>query len=271
MAFQPSGYSKEQFGHTVLNDFTRRRRGEVVEHALTASAGSESRALGHPLFEPLEVGQREATMMASVFLDLTNFTGRTFWDDPTEVADLAHAIITGFVDVVSVFGGYPLGMRGDGLFAGFGPGDHSATSTLALAACAFALNAIEEEVNPRLRERGIRPVQARAGVDYGELTFVRSGSLDRSEVNVIGFTANFAAKCEKTANSWEVIAGEGIASCLGPSALLTEHSKSPKEYQRDYYRRDYRFYDYHWRHTVPLLSRTIQQLNGHPAAAIAIR
>jgi adenylate cyclase len=85
---------------------------------------------------------------------------------------------------------------------------------VALDACAFALDAVEREVNPRLETRGIAPVQARAGLDYGRITFVRSGCREHSEINPLGFAANFAAKCEKTANLWEIVVGEGLAEVL---------------------------------------------------------
>lgn len=265
-----SGYSSEQFGQTVLEDFTRRRTGSLEKALAAGGPPLESRALGHPMFEPLRVGQRRTAHLATAFLDLTNFTGRTFWDAPDEVADLAHAILTGFVEVVSVFGGYPLGLRGDGLFAGFGPGGAPTDCSLALGACAFALDAVETQVNPRLKAKGIQPVQARAGVDYGTATFVRSGSAERNEVNVIGFAANFAAKCEKAALSWEVVVGEGAASSLGNTPLLIEHADSPKQYQRDYHRRSYRFYDYRWRTILPLLPTVVRQIDGRPASAVSI-
>ncbi|GFG54046.1 hypothetical protein MAGR_54870 [Mycolicibacterium agri] len=141
---------------------------------------------------------------------------------------------------------------------------------MALGACAHALNAVEQGLNPRLEAVGIRRVQARAGVDYGRLTFVRSGSQDHSEVNVIGFAANFAAKCEKQAKSWEVVVGEGVQRLL-PDSQLIEHEKSPKRYQRDHLVRYYRFYDYRWRTTLPHIPGTVEQLDGHPSSRIAIQ
>lgn len=205
-----------------------------------------------------------------MFLDLTDFTGRSFWDDEEEVGDLAYAVLTGFVQVVTSYGGYPLGLRGDGLFAAFGPGDPRVDAVMALTACAHALNAVEAGLNPRLAATGIRRVQARAGVDYGRLTFVRTGSRDHNEVNVIGFAANFAAKCEKQARSWEIVAGQGVQELL-PEAELLEHEKSPKKYQRDHQVRSYHFYDYRWRTTLQHIPGTLEQIGGHPTNQIAIR
>jgi adenylate cyclase len=265
-------YSRSQFGATVRNDFTRRRRGaQLLEKSMHASAALETRALGHPDFEDLDIGARRTAPMVAAFLDLTNFTGRTFWDDQDEVVDLAHAVLSGFIEVVSLFGGHPLGLRGDGLFAGFSPGDPEMTAALALAACAFALDAVENEVNPWLDSRGDERVQARAGLDYGSITFVRSGSRDRSEINPLGFAANFAAKCEKKAKSWEIVVGEGLHNVLPTYPNFFQHDDSPKEYDRNYKKKYYRFYDYRWRNTLPLLPGVIRQLHGIPTSRMAIR
>lgn len=263
--------SVEQFADTVMRDFQHRRAMEERSVLASAPPSVETKALGHPDFEELRVGQRRTASLATVFLDLTDFTGRSFWDDETEVVDLAHAVLTGFVEVVTGFGGFPLGLRGDGLFAGFGPGDPQVDAIAALAACAFALDAVQQGLNPRLQSAGIRRVQARAGLDYGRLTFVRTGSREHSEINVIGFAANFAAKCEKWADSWEIVAGEGLQKQLPDAPTLVEHHDSPKKYQRDYQVRYYRFYNYRWRSSLPHLPGALQQINGHPTTRIAIR
>ncbi|QFQ31774.1 adenylate/guanylate cyclase domain-containing protein [Janibacter melonis] len=207
--------------------------------------------------------------MVTVFLDLTNFTGRTFWDDQDEVVDLAHAVLSGFIEVTTLFGGHPLGLRGDGLFAGFSPGQPDVTCAMALSACAFALDGIEREVNPWLDERGIARIQARAGLDYGRTTFVRSGSHKRSEINPLGFAANFAAKCEKKAKSWEIVVGQGLRDLLPTYQDFVEHDDSPKVYTRNYESKHYRYYEYRWRNTLPLLPGAVSQLDGTPTSLIS--
>ncbi|SMC71785.1 Adenylate cyclase, class 3 [Janibacter indicus] len=239
-----------------------------MQKSTTASAALETKALGHPDYETLDIGERRTAPMVTVFLDLTNFTGRTFWDDQDEVVDLAHAVLSGFVEVVNLFGGHPLGLRGDGLFAGFSPGQPEVTGAMALAACAFALDGIEREVNPWLDGRRIARIQARAGLDYGQTTFVRSGSRERSEINPLGFAANFAAKCEKKAKSWEIVVGQGLRELLPEYPHFVEHHASPKTYTRDYKSRLYRFYDYRWRNTLPLLPGVLSDLNGTPTSLI---
>lgn len=262
--------SKAQFRSRVAENYaSRRRQGYLVASAESGVVRDlETRSLGHPGFADLAVGERRTEPMVAVFLDLTNFTGRTFWDDQDEVVDLAHAVLTGFIEVVSSYGGFPLGLRGDGLFAGFSPGDKQFTALMALASCAFALDAVETVINPWLDGQGMARVQARAGADYGPITFVRTGNRIHSEVNPLGFAANFASKCEKTADSWEVVVGEGLASLFPGSSDFVQHRDSPKRYTRDYETRAYKFFDFRWRAIAGLLPGVIEALGGVPTSQI---
>lgn len=265
-------YRADDFANTVLNDFVRRRATrdsvQLSHRSVLASAGStEHGAMGHPVSQHLAVGQRSTLPMTAVFLDLSDFTRRSFWDEQDDVVDLAHAVLSGFVQTVRRFGGHPLGLRGDGLFAGFG-GDPGFGSMLALGACAFALDAVETGVNPWLESQGIERVQARAGVDAGLITFVRTGTTSQSEVNPLGFAANFAAKCEKVANAWEVVVGEGAVKDFGDQTSFTRHERSPKTFQRHGQRKSYDFYQFDWRRVLPDLTDIPEQLAGITASEI---
>lgn len=258
-------YTKEQFTRTVAEDYRAR---QYMRHGVSLSASGSvlasadvSTSLGHPAVQQLEVGQRCVLPLTVVFLDLTDFTGRTFWDDPYDVVDLAHAVLSGFIETVSRFGGHALGLRGDGLFAGFGGPPEFAT-TLALGACSFALDAVDNGVNSWLDEQRLEHVQARAGVDAGEITFIRTGTAEHSEVNALGFAANFAAKCEKKANSWEVIVGERARNALPDHPYFSAHDDSPKTYTRHGNTRYYRYYDFGWRRALPYLENVPEELLG---------
>ncbi|WP_282859804.1 adenylate/guanylate cyclase domain-containing protein [Pseudoclavibacter helvolus] len=264
-------YTASAFGDTVLGQYEKRQRfskGQVFAHEVRAAA-SDVVALGHPEFEQLGIGEKRTIPMTAMFIDLRDFTGRTFWDPQDQVTDLAHAVLAGFIETVLRHGGYPLGLRGDGLFAGFGPGNAQLGAACALAAGAFALNAVKEEVNPRLEQRGIARVQARAGLDFGDVTFVRTGSSGHSEINPVGFAANFASKCEKQADSWEIVTGEKLAK-LFPEAEQFTKLYPPKTYTRDYVTQTYHYYDYRWRGTLPHSESLLEELAGNPISAVSI-
>lgn len=240
--------------------------------ALYASAsGQLAQPMGHPAFSDLAVGESGHCDAVAMFVDLHDFTGRTFWDEPIETVNLSRAVLTQVVEVVTEFGGHVLGLRGDGVFVCFGgpgPQDDGVQASLALSAGAFALDATQNALNSLLELQGLEPVQMRVGADFGRLDFVRTGTDDASEVNVIGFAANFAAKCEKYAKSWEMVAGAGAAALLPNKELFTAHPQSPKRYQRDYDVRTYAFFQTHWRSLLPHLADVREELGGTPSSLV---
>lgn len=263
------------FAHSVLNAYMR---GDLMlskdaRTSVEEAGGRPSQSMGHPAFTGLALNERDHCDAAAVFIDLRAFTARTFWDPPEQVVRLALAVLTQIVEVISDHGGHVLGLRGDGVFACFG-GPDSQVPTVdvahALAACAFSLDATQNVLNHLLDMSGIEPVQLRAGADYGRLDFVRTGTQEASEVNVLGFAPNFASKCEKIALSWEVVVGQGLADLIANEDLLTQHLKSPKRYERAGQVKNYSFYDLRWRSLLPHLPGLSEDLAGAPSSRVRI-
>jgi adenylate cyclase len=262
-----------EFGLGVLNRY--RQLESVGKIALSAERkrvreqATSFPAMGHPDFQGLGLGETGTCEAASVFIDLEQFTARSFWDSPEEVTRLAQAVLSQVALVVNDYGGYVLGLRGDGLFACFGDSSSQpwVDVAFAMAAGAFALDATENSLNNLLELSGIRPVQLRVGADYGRLDFTRTGTPTASEVNVVGFSANFAAKCEKEALSWEYVVGEKFAEHVRDDLLQT-HDKSPKRYTRDYETRSYRFYKASWRVILSHLDGITESLAGRSSSMV---
>ena len=232
-----------------------------MESYVRESASATAAAFGHPRFANLPIGATASTHAAAVFLDLDQFTSRTFWDAPDDVSRLSIAVLTELANIVAGFGGYVLGLRGDGLFACFEHPDPSTAVGFAIAASARALDATAGALNNLLELSGIAPVRLRAGGDFGRLDFSRVGSREASEVNAVGFAANFAAKCEKLANSWELIVGQGAAKYL-PGSDLTSHEKSPKIYSRGTDTRTYSIHRVAWRNYLAVAEGIPEELAG---------
>ncbi len=230
----------------------------------------EAPPVGHPLFASLTVGETATFDLAVAFLDMRAMTPRSFWEPLTSVVHLSLAVLGQVAEVVQESGGYVLGMRGDGLMAGWGD-PHSDGDTdvyLAMAACAFSLDAVHGALNQVLKLSGIEPVQLCAGSDWGEVCFARTGTPEASEVNIVGHPANFAAKCEKHARAWEVVVGEGGAHRIGNPSLLTAHEKSPKRYEHRGQRRSYDFYQFAWRQIVTDAATAVAQVGGNPTSSV---
>lgn len=263
------------FAAGVLNAYRSSdpRRTMLAKSLQETGAQIGSRPMGHPDFADLPLGGNDHCEAAVVFLDLDEFTSRTFWDSPESMTRLARAVLTQLVEVIVDHGGFVLGLRGDGVFACFGgPGsDPRIDVAAALGAAAFALDATETALNNMLIMDGLDPVRLRAGADHGRLDFVRTGCEGASEVNVIGFAANFAAKCEKIANSWDLVAGDGLGAHILNKAVLRAHPDSPKRYTRRGLTRSYPFYDIAWRSIAPHAAGVRDDLAGTPITRVRIR
>lgn len=232
---------------------------------------ARSTQMGHPDFDHLPLGGSGDCRGVVAFIDMAAFTARSFWDDPREVLWLNMAVLTQVAKAVQGFGGHVLGLRGDGVFACFGDKripDMRYAAAACVAACAFILDAAKGPLNDALQARGMEPVRLRAGADFGELSFVRIGTEVASEVNVVGFSANFASKCEKYASAWGLVAGEGLADLL-PEGDVKHHEESPKRYTRRGEERRYRFYDVSLPVYLSLSSSFQEQLKGRPLSSIA--
>ena len=160
--------SKDSFAANVLSRY--RQLGEAGRSVLASERkrlreqAALSPAMGHPDFAHLSLGETGTCDAASVFIDLEQFTARTFWDPPHQVAQLAQAVLSQVASVVSDYGGFVLGLRGDGLFASFGSSASQAEVDVpfALAAGAFALDATENSLNSLLVMSGIEPVKLKS-------------------------------------------------------------------------------------------------------------
>lgn len=270
--------AQDQFAESVMRRINEFRQSDLVIKAsrtqaesLRASAAA-ALPMGHPDFQDLRIGEVGTRYAAAMFLDLRRFTARSFWDPPEEIIRVNVAVVTELAAAVQRHGGYVLGLRGDGVFACFdGKGrlDNRGVAAFGVAAGAFALDAVRNSLNQLLHDAGIEPVQVRVGLDFGRLDFVRIGSPMGSEVNVLGFAANFASKCEKFANSWEMVAGETLAELL-PMDDISHHELSPTRYTRDDDTRPYRFYDVSWSRYLKHVEGIAEQLAGRPVSAVGV-
>lgn len=234
-----------------------------------SAAVPSSAPVGHPSFSDLGVGQMDTCPLAVAFIDMRRATARSFWEPLPQVAQLTIAVLGQVAAVVQESGGHVLGLRGDGLMAGWGDrgSDRHVDVAMAAAASMFSLDAVQNGLNETLRLSAIEAVQIRAGLDWGTVCFARTGTVEASEVNIVGHAANFAAKCEKHALAWEVVVGEGAAEALDPRHL-TAHDKSPQHYEHKGQRRAYSFYDLSWRPVIDQAAIAISQVAGDPTKDI---
>src|SRR5262249_54756871 len=131
--------------------------------------------------------------------------------DPEEARAIVDPALKLMIDAVERYGGYVAQSTGDGIFALFGaPVAHEDHPQRAL----YAAVRMQEELNrysDRIRAEGRLPIQARVGVNSGEVV-VRSISTGegRTEYAPVGHSTGIAARMQALASVGSIAATEQI-------------------------------------------------------------
>jgi class 3 adenylate cyclase len=131
--------------------------------------------------------------------------------DPEEARAIIDPALKLMIDAVQRYGGYIVQSTGDGIFALFGaPVAHEDHPQRAL----YAAVRLQEELkrySDRMRQEGRLPLQARVGVNTGELVVRSIQTRDaHTEYTPIGNTANLAARMQVLAPIGSIAATEGV-------------------------------------------------------------
>src|SRR5258708_36135995 len=175
--------------------------GTALGMSVAAASAKQSndppiRVVETPAPENLE-GERK--IVTALFADIKGSTALMEGLDP----EAAHAIVDPalriMVEAVHRYEGYVARTTGDGIFALFGaPIAHEDHPQRAL----YASLRLQEELkrySARLREAGNLPLEARVGVNTGEVVAYSVETDGKGEYRLIGHTANLAARREARA------------------------------------------------------------------------
>src|SRR6202521_3867037 len=151
----------------------------------------------------------ERKMVTALFADIK---GSTEWMedlDPEEARAIIDPALKLMIDAVRRYEGYAVQSTGDGIFALFGaPVAHEDHPQRAL----YAALRMQEEMRryaAKLREAGNLPIEARVGVNTGEVvvrTIATGGA--KTEYTPIGHTANLAARMQAVAPTGSIAISE---------------------------------------------------------------
>jgi class 3 adenylate cyclase/tetratricopeptide (TPR) repeat protein len=179
--------------------------------------------------EPHDIPEGERKTVTALFADIKGSTELMADLDPEEARGIIDPALRLMIDAVHRYDGYIVQSTGDGIFALFGaPVAHEDHPQRAL----YAALRMQEELrrySTRLREAGNLPIEARVGVNTGEVV-VRSISTGagHSEYTPIGHTANLASRIQALAPTGSVAATDATRrlcegyftfKSLGPTRL----------------------------------------------------
>ncbi len=147
-----------------------------------------------------DVPEGERKTVTALFADIKGSTELMAELDPEQARAIVDPALRLMIDAVHRYDGYIVQSTGDGIFALFGaPAAHEDHPQRALYA-ALRMQEDLRRYSDRLRAEGGLPIQARAGVNTGEVV-VRSITTGEghTEYTPIGHTANLAARMQTLA------------------------------------------------------------------------
>src|SRR6266851_4810046 len=166
----------------------------------TSSPGSAARQTGlveQPLVDAADVPDGERKTVTALFADIKGSTELMEDIDPEEARAVIDPALKLMIDAARRYDGYVVQSTGDGIFALFGaPVAHEDHPQRAL----YAALRLQEELkrySDRMRQEGRLPLQARVGVNTGEVVVrsIQTGAA-HTEYTPIGHTANLAARMQ---------------------------------------------------------------------------
>jgi class 3 adenylate cyclase/ribosomal protein L40E len=170
----------------------------------------------------------ERKTVTALFADIKGSTELMRDLDPEEARAIVDPVLQIMMEAVHRYGGYVAQSTGDGIFALFGaPVAHEDHPQRAL----HAALAMQEELRryaERLRNKGKIPVEARVGVNTGEVVVRTIETGGHTEYTPVGHVTNLAARMQTAAPEGSIAASEATQRlcegyfefrALGPTAV----------------------------------------------------
>ena len=156
----------------------------------------------------------ERKTITALFADIKGSTELMRDLDPEEARAIVDPVLRLMMAAVHRYGGYVAQSTGDGIFALFGaPVAHEDHPQRAL----YAALAMQEELRryaDRLRNEGKIPVEARVGVNTGEVVVRSIETGGHTEYTPIGHVTNLAARMQTAAPAGSIAASEATRQPL---------------------------------------------------------
>lgn len=173
-----------------------------------------------PSINDIKIGSGRKLDAAVLFFDIRGFTNRTNSSDINKLKEtlfMLDCVIPMVMQIVYDFNGYIEKNTGDGIMAIIGLEDSKETASRnALSVATIIFSVLKKIINPYLETKKIQKVDARIGIDYGDLIVARIGlpngtsQYDRNFLTVVGPTPNIASKIQHLAGTNQIYVGNEI-------------------------------------------------------------
>jgi len=191
---------------------------EEIETRVNAQAATVEERLEHipdsysmPDLEDMTLHTAKKFDLGIVFVDINDFTDYTDRHDYDEVLFMLNLFVPEAMELVRDYNGYFEKNTGDGIMAYFGAGeDDSDTAKLVIEFLSALKFALDNHINPCLRDHGIETISMSAGATMGKAYVARIGVHSLNRRTAISTAANVASKLESASGANEFYVGEGI-------------------------------------------------------------
>ncbi|MDD5058340.1 MAG: adenylate/guanylate cyclase domain-containing protein [Sideroxydans sp.] len=166
----------------------------------------------------------ERKRVCILFADIHNFGARSESSSPKEVVALLNEYFTEMTVAIHQHNGTASKFIGDAIMACFGaPQALECPEKNALEAAQAMLLRVRQ-VNARLKEQGIAPIEIGIGLHVGDVVIGHIGSEARHEYTAIGEVVSMAAKLEELTKTlgYPVVCSRAVAERVELSGGLTE-------------------------------------------------
>lgn len=205
-------------------------------------AVAEGRAT--PSLEMMSIGSGRKVTAAVVFFDICGFTRLTASDNPQTLKLtllLLNCVIPAMMRVLYRYNAYIEKNTGDGVMAVLGVETvDDVTANHALDAAEEMFYVLHHIVNPTLANIGMHTVNARIGVDMGQILISRIGLPNgtsnhaRNSLTAVGPAANRACKLQGMAGENEIWVGDAIRRSARQDRMYLFNCVTPDDWPWNY-------------------------------------
>jgi adenylate cyclase len=171
--------------------------------------------------ELLDEGQAEAAAagrrldVAVMFCDLRGFTRMSEQLEPAQVREILEVYFEEASRIILGHDGTVLQFVGDEVLAVFGAPLPQADHAAAALACARDMLEVRPELNAKLADRDLPPVEYGIGLHAGEIVAAHIGSSAHRQYGIVGDTANVGSRLCAQARADEIVVSEETLQAAG--------------------------------------------------------
>lgn len=146
--------------------------------------------------------------------DLRGFSTLSEQLSPERVVELLDIYLGAMTDIITQYQGTINEFMGDGILVFFGAPTIADDDADRAVACALAMEAAMPDINHKLQQKQLPPVQMGIGLNTGEVVVGNIGSLKRAKWSVVGASINLAARIESCTVGGQVLISEVTKDCV---------------------------------------------------------